>query len=119
MTVTRTPIVLWLEQAPSDRFDDDSEPRFRVVAALGQGAARRHIVPLTREHTSEAEAMSVLSDKILRPHAPMLTFTSPVTLSATEADALTAAMGVTPTVSAPEPCADMTPEPEQRKRWRR
>ena len=77
MTVTRTPVVLWMEQAPSDRFDDDSPPRFRVVAALGQGAARRHIVPLTREHDSEAEAMSVLSDKILRGHGVFLTAPAP------------------------------------------
>lgn len=66
MTVSREPIHLFLERAPSVRFDDDSTPVFRVVAAVGQGATRRHLVPLTREHASEAEAMAVLSDKILR-----------------------------------------------------
>lgn len=66
MTVQRTSVQLWLEQAPTDPFDDDSTPRYRVVAALGQGATRRCIVPLTRAHDSEEQAMSVLSDKILR-----------------------------------------------------
>lgn len=66
MTVARTPVQLFVERAPTDPFDDDSTPRYRVVAALGQGAARRHVVPLTRAHDTEAEAMAVLSDKILR-----------------------------------------------------
>lgn len=62
MTVSREPIHLFLERAPSVRFDDDSTPVFRVVAAVGQGATRRHLVPLTREHASEAEAFHDASE---------------------------------------------------------
>jgi len=92
MTVQRTSVQLWLEQAPTDPFDDDSTPRYRVVAALGQGATRRCIVPLTRAHDSEEQAMSVLSDKILRGRIDgVLRVETPLTKAA--AEAMTATLG--------------------------
>lgn len=65
MTVTREPIHLALESAPTDRFDDDSPRVFRVVAFVGMGATRRHKVALTRDHDTEQAAMAVFADKVL------------------------------------------------------
>lgn len=64
MTVEREIVHLWVERAPSDSFDDESTPRFRVVASLGQGATRRATVPLTRPHPTAEEALRVLADRI-------------------------------------------------------
>lgn len=64
MTVTREQIQLFVERAPVDPFNDDGPAQFRVVAAVGQGAARRHVVPLTRAHDSAEDAMRVFADKV-------------------------------------------------------